>query len=36
VVFPPVLLGLTVLILVSWTRRRASSQTLPEFPDPKI
>src|SRR6202790_4165121 len=36
VVFPPVLLGLAVLMLVSWTRRRASSQTLPEFPDPKI
>src|SRR6202795_3810131 len=25
-VFPPVLLGLTVLILVSWTRRRTNSQ----------
>src|SRR5271154_4089859 len=33
VVFPPVLLGLTVLILVSWTRRRASLQTISEFPD---
>src|ERR1700693_3328828 len=29
VVLPPVLLGLTVLILVSWTRRRTNSQTLP-------
>jgi hypothetical protein len=36
VVFPPVLLGLTVLTLVSWTRRRVSSQALPEFPDPNI
>ena len=36
VVFPPVLLGLTVLILVSWTRRRTNSQALSEFPDPGI
>jgi MFS family permease len=36
VVFPPVLLGLTVLFLVSWTRRRAGSQALSEFPDPRI
>jgi MFS family permease len=36
VVFPPVLLGLTVLFLVSWTRRRAGSQALSEFPDPQI
>jgi MFS family permease len=36
VVFPPVLLGLAVLILVSWTRRRASSRALSDFPDPDI
>ena len=36
VVFPPVLLGLAVLTLVSWTRRRANSQALSEFPDPGI
>jgi MFS family permease len=36
VVFPPVLLGLAVLILVSWTRRRASSRALSDFPDPNI
>jgi MFS family permease len=36
VVFPPVLLGLAVLILVSWVRRRANAQALPEFPDPGI
>ena len=35
VVFPPVLLGLAVLTLASWARRRASLQALPEFPDPK-
>jgi MFS family permease len=36
VVFPPVLLGLAVLTLISWARRRASSQALLEFPDPGI
>jgi MFS family permease len=36
VVLPPVLLGLTVLTLTSWARRRARSQTLSEFPDPGI
>src|ERR1700691_4772069 len=36
VVFPPVLLGLAVLTLVSWAKRRASSQALSEFPDPHI
>jgi MFS family permease len=36
VVFPPVLLGLAVLILVSWTRRRASSRALSDFPDLNI
>ena len=34
VVYPPVLLGLTVLMLVSFARRRAKLQTLSEFPDP--
>jgi MFS family permease len=36
VVFPPVLLGLVVLTLASWTRRRASLQAFPEFSDPGI
>jgi MFS family permease len=36
VVLPPVLLGLTVLTLTSWARRRARSQTPSEFPDPGI
>jgi MFS family permease len=36
VVFPPVLLGLAVLSLVSWSTRRANSQALSEFPDPNI
>ncbi len=36
VVFPPVLLGLAALTVASWARRRASSQTLPEFLDPNI
>ena len=36
VVLPPVLLGLTVLTLTSWSRRRARSQTPSEFPDPGI
>ncbi len=36
VVFPPVLLGLTVVTLTSWARRRARSQALSEFPDPGI
>jgi MFS family permease len=37
VVYPPVLLGLTVLTLASLVRRRrARMQTLSEFPDPRI
>src|SRR6202041_3427158 len=36
VVFPPVLLGLVVLTLASWTRRRGSLQAFPEFSDPGI
>src|ERR1700737_2004889 len=37
VVFPPVLLGLTVLTLASFARRRrARSQAVSEFPDPSI
>src|SRR3984957_12733803 len=36
VVFPPVLLGLAVLATVSFARRRAAVQQLPEFPEPGI
>jgi MFS family permease len=37
VVYPPVLLGLVVLALASFARRRrASTQALAEFPDPSI
>jgi MFS family permease len=36
VVFPPVLLGLAVLTVASFARRRAASQQVPEFPDPGI
>jgi MFS family permease len=36
VVFPPVLLGLVVLASVSFARRRAAMQQLPEFPEPGI
>lgn len=36
VVFPPVLLGLAVLALASFARRRARSRTVSEFPDPGI
>jgi MFS family permease len=36
VVFPPVLLGLAVLTLVSWAKRRANPQALSELPDPGI
>ena len=36
VVFPPVLLALTVLTLASFARRRARSQAVSEFPDPSI
>jgi MFS family permease len=36
VVFPPVLLGLAVLALASFARRRARSRTVPESPDPGI
>jgi predicted MFS family arabinose efflux permease len=36
VVFPPVLLGLAVLVATSFAKRRAASQQVPEFPDPSI
>ncbi len=36
VVFPPVLLGLAVLAVASFAKRRAASQQVPEFPDPSI
>jgi MFS family permease len=36
VVFPPVLLGLAVVTLVSFARRRRKLQTISEFPDPSI
>ena len=36
VVFPPVLLGLVVLAVASLAKRRAASQSIPEFPDPGI
>lgn len=36
VLFPPVLLGLAVLTLVSSTRRRVNPHALSEFPDPGI
>ena len=36
VVFPPVLLGLAVLVAASFAKRRAASQQVPEFPDPRI
>ena len=36
VVYPPVLLGLTVLAFASFARRRRRSQALAEFPDPSI
>ena len=36
VVFPPVLLGLAVLAAASFAKRRATSQQVPEFPDPSI
>jgi MFS family permease len=36
VVYPPVLLGLTVLALVSFARRRMRLQAVSEFPDPRI
>ncbi|HEY3792119.1 MAG TPA: MFS transporter [Bradyrhizobium sp.] len=36
VVYPPVLLGLTVLMLTSFARRRARLQPIAEFPDPSI
>jgi len=36
-VYPPVLLGLTVLAFAPFTRRRrARLQALAEFPDPRI
>jgi predicted MFS family arabinose efflux permease len=33
VVFPPVVLGLAVLVLASFAKRRAALQQVPEFPD---
>src|SRR3954470_8394689 len=36
VVFPPVLLGLAVLAMASFAKRRAVSQQVSEFPDPSI
>ena len=36
VVFPPVLLGLAVLAVASFAKRRAASPQVPEFPDPSI
>jgi len=36
VVYPPVLLGLAVLMLASFARRRARPQVLPGFPDPRF
>lgn len=36
VVYPPVLLGLTVLAVASFAKRRAALQQIPEFPDPSI
>jgi MFS family permease len=36
VVFPPVLLGLAVVALASFAKRRAALQQVPEFPDPSI
>jgi MFS family permease len=36
VVFPPVLLGLAVLVAASFAKWRATSQQVPEFPDPSI
>src|SRR5216683_2626864 len=36
VVFPPVLLGLAVLAVASFARRRAAPQQVAEFPDPGI
>ena len=36
VVFPPVLLGLAVLSLASFARRRAKLRALEEIPDPSI
>jgi MFS family permease len=36
VVFPPVLLGLAVLAVASFAKRRAASQQVSEFPDPSI
>jgi hypothetical protein len=35
-VFPPVLLGLAVLLLASFAKRRASLQAIDEFPDHSI
>src|SRR5215469_13579773 len=36
VVYPPVLLGLVVLALVSWAKRRAGIADVDEFPEPSI
>jgi hypothetical protein len=34
VVFPPVLLGLGILLFASFARRRAQSQAIEEIPEP--
>jgi hypothetical protein len=36
VVFPPVLLGLAVLLLASFARRREKLRAVEEIPDPGI
>jgi MFS family permease len=36
VVFPPVVLGLAVLAIASFARRRATVQQIPEFPEPSF
>jgi len=36
VVYPPVAVGLAVLMFASFARRRARLQTLDEIPDPSI
>jgi hypothetical protein len=36
VVYPPVLLGLIVLGMVSWAKRRARLADVDEFPEPSI
>jgi len=36
VVYPPVLLGLAVLMLVSFAKRRARLRAVDQFPDPSM